>query len=64
MRVWVDQDLCQGHALCAEEAPAVFRLRDSDGHAYVVVDEVPPEHRESAERAVLGCPEQAIMMED
>ena len=63
MRVWVDQDLCQGHALCAEEAPEVFRLREFDGHAYVEIEEVPAEHREAAERAASGCPEQAIVIE-
>ena len=34
MKVWIDQDLCTGDALCAEIAPAVFVMLD-DGLAYV-----------------------------
>ena len=36
-------ELCQGHTLCNMAAPDVFQLRDEDGHAYVVVDELTPE---------------------
>jgi len=34
MKVWIDQDLCTGDALCEEIAPDVFVLLD-DGLAYV-----------------------------
>ncbi len=34
MKVWIDQDLCTGDALCEEIAPDVFTMLD-DGLAYV-----------------------------
>jgi ferredoxin len=60
MRVTVDGDRCQGHTLCALQAPDVFLLRDEDGHAYVEVDGVPPGLEDQVERAVQTCPEGAI----
>ncbi len=63
MRVRVLDDVCQGHTLCATAAPAIFELREEDGHAYVTTTEVPPEHEEAVHRAALGCPEQAIVIE-
>ena len=33
-KVWIDQDLCTGDALCAELAPPVFYMND-DNLAYV-----------------------------
>ena len=62
MRVTVDDDRCQGHTLCASQAPDLFLLRDEDGHAYVEVDEVPPGLEDQVERAVQTCPERAIQI--
>ena len=44
--------------------PAVFSLRDDDGHAYVSVTEFTPEVMKAARRAASTCPEQAIVIED
>lgn len=63
MRVRVLDDVCQGHTLCAIAAPAVFELREEDGHAFVTTAEVPPEHEEAVDRAAAGCPERAIVLE-
>lgn len=63
MRVRVLEDVCQGHTLCAATGPAIFVLREEDGHAVVVSTEVPAEHEAAAERAALGCPEQAIVID-
>jgi ferredoxin len=63
MNVYVDESLCQGHTLCAMAAPAVFGLRDEDGHSYVMVTEFTPEVIEAARRAASTCPEQAIVVE-
>jgi ferredoxin len=64
MKVRIDEDLCQGHALCNFSAPEVFRLRDEDGHAELTGAPWSPELEEQARRAALGCPEQAIVVED
>ena len=45
-------------------APEIFHLRDEDGHAYVVVDELTPEQVALARKAELGCPERAITVEE
>jgi len=42
----------------------IFRLRDEDGHAEVVTAEVPKELEEKARKAMRGCPEQAISIEE
>lgn len=61
MRVTVDPDLCQGHARCWEICPEVFAL-DEDGHASVVLDEVPADLEARAGEAVDNCPERAIKL--
>lgn len=64
MRVTVNADLCQGHTLCNMVAPEIFRLRDEDGHAYVVVEQLTADQEPLARKAELGCPERAITVED
>jgi len=43
-------------------APEVFRLREEDGHAVVMFDDVPERLTADVERAALGCPERAIVI--
>ena len=64
MRVYVRDDKCQGHTLCNRVAGQIFKLREEDGHSYVVQHEVPTELEEPARRAVAGCPEGAIVAEE
>ena len=64
MRVYVDEDVCQGHTLCWMAAPEVFELREEDGHSSVKVTEFTPEVIAAARRAALTCPEQAIRIEE
>ena len=59
MKASVDPDKCQGHARCWEICPEVFDLND-EGHAFVIVDEVPAELETKAQEAALNCPERAI----
>ncbi len=60
MKIMVDAGICQGHTLCAMTAPGLFRLRDEDGHAEVIDEEVPAGQEGLARDAILTCPEQAI----
>ena len=60
----VDETKCQGHTLCYFTAPALFLLREEDGHAYVVDEQVPPGLEDLARKAALGCPEQAIVVDE
>ncbi|PPJ25809.1 ferredoxin [Nocardia nova] len=59
MRVNVDPQRCQGHALCAATAPDLFEL-DEHGYAIAADRFVPDEQAAAAETAVTTCPEQAI----
>jgi ferredoxin len=64
MKLRVDEARCQGHALCHAAAPQLFRLRDEDGHSSAVQSDVAPDLENAARRAALGCPEQAIRLEE
>jgi ferredoxin len=59
MRVIVDSNRCQGHALCVMNAPDLFDLDDA-GHARVLANPVPDGLDAAARAAEGGCPEQAI----
>jgi ferredoxin len=63
MRVRVDVEMCTGHARCIVYAPDVFEL-DDVGYNVTPVKDVPPDQEENVRRAVLGCPEQAISIEE
>lgn len=60
MRVKIDPEVCQGHAMCFLACPQVFELSDEDGHAFVTDENVPPEFEYAVEQAVRSCPEGAI----
>jgi ferredoxin len=63
MRIEVDLDLCQGHAMCELEAPAVFSVPRKG--KVTLLDEAPPESRRVAvEAAVRYCPTQALKLLD
>ena len=62
MRVTIDRQRCQGHALCVMFGPDIFAL-DEYGHATVDGVAVPPAV-EAAVRAVAArCPERAIRID-
>ena len=59
MRIVVDYDLCQGHAVCESEAPEVFTVTKKG--QVVVKDASPPgELRPKVELAVKYCPTHAL----
>jgi len=65
MRVVVDLDLCQGHGVCQEEAPEIFRVAERAGEydRVEVIDPTPPEAlRPKAEAAVRYCPNRVISL--
>lgn len=64
MKVRVDPDKCQGHTLCAMEAPEAFELSEFDGHATARFEDVPPELEGKIRDAAATCPEQAIIVSD
>lgn len=60
-RVEVDLDLCQGHAMCALEAPDYFRV-PKRGTVEILDAEPPDEARTDIERAVESCPTRALLI--
>jgi sterol 14-demethylase len=62
-RIAVDRDLCQGHAVCEGEAPALFQV--SKHGDLTVLDERPADDaRTAAEAAVRFCPTHALSIVD
>jgi ferredoxin len=63
MRIEVDLDLCQGHAMCELEAPGVFSVPRKG--KITVAEPAPPEsQRPAVEAAVRFCPTQALRLVD
>jgi ferredoxin len=63
MRIEVDLDLCQGHAMCELEAPAVFSVPRKGKVS--VTDPAPPDaERTAVEAAIRYCPTQALKLLD
>lgn len=62
MRVTVDAQRCQGHALCVMFGPQIFSL-DRYGHATVAGSEVPAVLEGAVRAAAARCPERAIQVE-
>jgi ferredoxin len=67
LRVRVDLELCQGHALCQEEAPEVFRVVDRPGgyaRVELILEEPPEELRAKALAAARYCPNRVITIDE
>jgi ferredoxin len=64
MRVWVDQEKCQGHGRCYALAPELFES-DDYGNSHELGDGVvPPGREEQARLAAANCPELAVILEE
>jgi len=60
-RLEVDLDLCQGHAMCALEAPGHFRV-PKRGTGEILDPDPPEDVRPEIERAVESCPTRALFI--
>jgi ferredoxin len=63
IKIDVDIDLCQGHAMCALEAPNYFRVPKRE-QVEILSDTAPEEDRAEIEQAVWACPTQALSIKD
>jgi ferredoxin len=59
MRVMVDRDKCQGHAICHMLKPELFPLDDL-GYSALDDTEVGEADEDRVRRVVASCPEQAL----
>ncbi|MGF6888456.1 ferredoxin [Nocardia sp. GAS34] len=62
MRIVVDTDLCQGHAVCQDEAPALFTVPKNGTVQIQRAD--PGGDLEAARAAVRYCPTRALSIVD
>ncbi|MFB7297724.1 ferredoxin [Streptomyces rubiginosohelvolus] len=60
MRVTVDRDRCEGHGLCEDTAPDLFRIDDEGELILRFADVVPPGQEHRADEAVRVCPVGAL----
>lgn len=61
MKIDIDWDRCEGHGICAEQAPQVFSIDDESElhHAYDGA-EIPDELTSGARSAIGVCPVAAL----
>jgi ferredoxin len=64
VRIRVDFDLCQGHGVCKEEAPAVFDVDTDENRVVVLMEEPPESDRAAVKLAVQYCPTRALRIEE
>jgi sterol 14-demethylase len=62
LRVVVDRQLCQGHAMCMGEAPDIFKVHEN-GDLEILKPEVSEEALQRVENAVRYCPNSALKIE-
>ncbi|WP_054811339.1 ferredoxin [Nocardia arizonensis] len=61
MKITVDYARCEGHGLCAEQAPEVFSLDDDTELIYHFDGENVPDDKVTAARAaIVSCPVAAL----
>jgi len=63
VKIRVDTDLCQGHGVCAEEAPSVFAL-DAEKKLVILNDHPDESLREAVRAASKYCPTRALRLEE
>jgi ferredoxin len=63
VRIVVDLDLCQGHAVCESEAPGIFEV-PKHGKVTILEASPPADRRREVEQAVKFCPTHALKVEE
>jgi ferredoxin len=63
MKILIDDDRCEGNAVCMKMCPEVFRVGDDD-HVHLRIKAPGEELRAKVEAAVRRCPRQALLIED
>lgn len=58
--VFVNLDLCQGHARCEDLCPEVFSTDAVEGKCVIEQPQFPPELEDKVRLAVRNCPEGAL----
>jgi ferredoxin len=61
VKIEVDRNRCEGHAMCEAVAPDLFSV-DDEGVVSVLIDDVAPGDVPHAQDAVLSCPVAALKL--
>jgi ferredoxin len=64
VKVVVDRDLWQGHAMCTLEDPDVFVVNHGDDQVALLVESPDETHRAAVEKAVRFCPNAALSIQE
>ena len=62
MKVFVNIDLCQGHARCEDICPEVFATDAIEGKCVIASPQVPEGSEDKVRLAVRNCPEGALRL--
>ncbi|SKG69467.1 ferredoxin [Mycobacteroides abscessus subsp. bolletii] len=57
--VEIDRNRCEGHGLCEQTAPEVYRLND-EGELELLIQDMSPELQDKAETGARICPVAAL----
>jgi ferredoxin len=63
MKILIDDDRCEGNAVCMRVCPEVFRVGDDD-HVHLLIKAPGEDLRAKVEAAVRRCPRQALSIEE
>ncbi|WP_153505527.1 ferredoxin [Cumulibacter manganitolerans] len=63
MRISCNYGVCTGNGLCEEAAPDYFEIQDN-GDLLILREDVATDDVPEVERAVAGCPTQALTLDD
>lgn len=65
MRVWIDEERCEGMGICADLCPEIFGLKGAVAVVKIEEEEeVPREMEEMCRDAAEYCPSEAIIVEE
>ncbi len=67
LKIVADLQLCQGHGMCEDSSPEIFRVVESEdgsySHVEILVSSPDKALREKVEEAVRFCPNRALSLD-
>lgn len=64
MRIKLDLGRCAGYGNCVEPAPEVFRMKDDEDVAELLMEDIPADLADKVRKAARVCPAAAIIIEE
>ncbi len=63
LKIIVDRELCESNQVCCKACPEVFEI-DEDDQLVLLTENPDASLKEKLDRAVRGCPRQALVLEE